>query len=81
MYKVSVFADPKALHLLNEIVEKISENELIAYADDLAIVLTRNNSKAVEQKAITVTIIPTKWCHKQKLQLSKTKSQMILLKD
>ena len=79
MYKVSVFADPEALHLLNEIVEKISENEPIAYADDLAIVLTRNNSKVVEQKAITVTIILTKWCHKEKLQLSF--SQMILLKD
>lgn len=68
--------------IIDEAIEDISEtgNEAIAYADDIAIVITGNSKKEIEQEANKVTEILIQWCQKQKLQLSSNKSHMILLK-
>ncbi|KAK9302499.1 hypothetical protein QLX08_005558 [Tetragonisca angustula] len=68
--------------IIDEAIEDISEtgNQAIAYADDIAIIVTGNSRKEIEQEANKVTEILMQ-CQKQKLQLSSNKSHMILLKD
>ena len=66
--------------ILEEAIDGIG-NETIAYADDIAIVVTGNTRKELEQKANKVTEILMLWCQKQKLQFSSKKSHMILLKS
>lgn len=54
--------------------------EAIAYADDILVVVTGNSRKEIEIKANQLTNLLTEWCTKHKLQLSKTKSEMLLIK-
>ena len=55
-------------------------NEPIAFADDLIVVVSADLRIGIETKANSVTGARTTWCKQQKLQLSKTKSEMALLK-
>lgn len=55
-------------------------NEPIAFADDLIVVVSADTRLGIETKANEVTRALLSWCAKQKLELSKSKSEMILLK-
>lgn len=68
--------------ILDEVIEEISQTgtETIAYADDIAIIVTGNSRIELERKANTATAILKTWCEKQKLEISAKKSQMVLLK-
>lgn len=52
----------------------------IAYADDLVVTISGNCRKSIEQQANLVVETISKWCRNHKLQLSQSKSEMILLK-
>ncbi|KAI4472524.1 hypothetical protein M0802_016736 [Mischocyttarus mexicanus] len=68
--------------ILDEVIEEVSQTriEIIAYADDIVIVVSGDSRKVLEVKANLVTNILKLWCDKQKLELSASKSHMILLK-
>ena len=57
-----------------------SGNGSIAFADDLIVVVSAGSRSGIETKANEVTRELSEWCKRQKLQLSKTKTEMILLK-
>lgn len=54
--------------------------QAIAYADDLIVLIPGNSRKQIEEIANTVVKSILKWCTNHKLQLSQTKSEMVLLK-
>lgn len=68
--------------IFDEIIEEIREkgNHAIAYADDLAIIVTGNSRMEMERKANSATTTLVEWCNKQKLSISESKSNMLLLK-
>ncbi|KAI4474758.1 hypothetical protein M0802_015459 [Mischocyttarus mexicanus] len=68
--------------ILDEAIEEVvtSKSEIIAYADDIAVVVKGNSRKEMEIKARTVTNKLKAWCDNQKLVISAAKSHMILLK-
>ncbi|KAG7196382.1 hypothetical protein KM043_018806 [Ampulex compressa] len=53
---------------------------VVAYADDLLVVVTGSSRQSLEERANLVTGTLERWCRRQKLQVSTTKSEMILLK-
>ena len=57
-----------------------SDNQPIAFADDLIVVVSANSRQAIEIKANTVTQELVAWCEEQKLEISIKKSEMLLLK-
>lgn len=54
--------------------------QVIAYADDLIVTVPGNSRKQIEEIANIAVKLITNWCHNHKLQLSPSKSEMILLK-
>lgn len=54
--------------------------QIIAYADDLIVLIPGNSRKSIEELANRTVECIMNWCRKQKLQLSPNKSEMILLK-
>lgn len=54
--------------------------EPIAYADDLAVLISGNTRRELEISANNVTKAISSWCSKHKLQISETKSVMLLVK-
>lgn len=67
--------------IFDEIIEKLKNSyEVIAYADDLIIVITGKCRIELQNQANAATKILLDWCTEQKLQVSKSKSEMILLK-
>lgn len=52
----------------------------IAYADDLIVIISGNSRKHIEDLANAVVKAIMKWCLNHKLQLSQSKSEMVLLK-
>ena len=56
------------------------DNQPIAFADDLIVVVSANSRQAIETKANRITQELVAWCEKQKLEISKKKSEMLLLK-
>lgn len=67
----------RLLRLLEECGESI---ECIAYADDLLIVIKANSRSELERIAQKVTDLVFRWFTDDKLMLSQTKTQMIMLK-
>ncbi|KAK9295481.1 hypothetical protein QLX08_010208 [Tetragonisca angustula] len=57
-----------------------SGNGSIAFADDLIVVVSADSRSGIETKANEVTRELSEWCKRQKLQISETKTEMILLK-
>ena len=55
--------------------------EMVAYADDLILLIKGNSRRQLEEKTQYFTDIISKWCVAQGLQLSKTKTEMIYMKD
>ena len=55
-------------------------NQPIAFADDLIVVDSANTRREIEARANNVTRALYTWCKQQKLELSTTKSDVILLK-
>lgn len=54
--------------------------EPIAYADDLVVVVQGRSRLDLQLKSQLIVNIIEEWCHNRKLQLSSTKTEMILLK-
>ena len=55
--------------------------EIFPYADDLILLVGENNRRQIEERAQFYTDAINEWCKEQGLQLSKTKTEMIYLKD
>lgn len=53
---------------------------VIAYADDLIVLIPGNSRIHIEEAANKVTKVILEWCRKQKLKLSDTKTEMLLEK-
>lgn len=54
--------------------------KITAYADDLAVTIPGSSRKEIEDRAKIITNIISIWCNKNKLQLSESKSEILLTK-
>lgn len=52
-----------------------------AYADDIVIIIEENSRRKLERKAQQLVDILNDWCVRQGLEISKTKTEMIVLKS
>ncbi|CAK9796298.1 Retrovirus-related Pol polyprotein from type-1 retrotransposable element R1 (Fragment) [Anthophora quadrimaculata] len=68
--------------IFDELIQRVTQHnfEPIAYADDLAIIITGNSRLELQDKANRAVGVVSGWCAEQKLQISKTKTEMLLLK-
>lgn len=54
--------------------------EVTAYADDKVVIVAGNSRMEIEKEANHVAKLLSEWCTRNKMQLSKTKSEMLLIK-
>lgn len=68
--------------IFDEIIELLRSLgfETIAFADDMAIIISGNSRLQMEQKANTALTVLVNWCSQHKLRISETKTEMLLIK-
>lgn len=75
---------PSLWNLVFDGLIRILENDQgcvpIAYADDVLVLIPGNSRREIERKALTAFGLASDWCASRKLDLSSTKTQMIVLK-
>ncbi|KAL7294950.1 hypothetical protein TKK_0011661 [Trichogramma kaykai] len=65
--------------LLKEL--EVMDEDFVAYADDLVIVVSGGSRGQLERRAQAVTDTVARWCTRRGLTLSESKTEMMLLKD
>lgn len=68
---------------LDELLVKLEKEgfQLVAYADNLIVIIKGDSRRGLEDRGQQATDLIDAWCKEQGLQLSKTKTEMVMLKD
>ncbi|CAB0041969.1 unnamed protein product [Trichogramma brassicae] len=59
---------------------ELHDFQVVAYADDIIVLIEGSGRRQLEAKAQAATDLIVRWCTKEGLQLSQTKTEMIMLK-
>lgn len=68
---------------LDDILKKLEDMGciVIAYADDIVVVIKRSSRRKLNQKSQPIVDVLDKWCEEQELQISRKKTEMLILKS